>query len=171
MRTTVSGSMLVLLLAPAAGATAQTPNALSHDAMAVDGRALLTTIHAQGAQVYECKTDTAGKLAWQFREPIATLIADGKTVGRHFAGPSWQLADGSAVTGKVVARGPGATAGDIPQLRLDVTQVSGTGQLAAATTILRINTKGGIADGPCERAGTFLSAPYSADYAFYGKHG
>jgi hypothetical protein len=28
-----------------------------------------------------------GKLSWAVREPIATLTADGKTVGRHYAGP------------------------------------------------------------------------------------
>ena len=42
----------------------------------------LAVVHAEGAQVYECKADAAGKLAWQFREPVATLIVDGKTVGR-----------------------------------------------------------------------------------------
>ena len=36
-------------------------------------------------------------------------------------------------------------------------------------TIQRLNTKGGVADGPCEQAGTFLNAPYSADYMFYSK--
>src|SRR2546421_10876903 len=36
-----------------------------------------------------------------FREPIATLLLDGKTVGRHYAGPNWEHADGSAVVAKV----------------------------------------------------------------------
>ena len=47
-----------------------------------------------------------------FREPIATLLMDGKTVGRHYAGPSWELTDGSAVTGKVAGRAPGSTSKD-----------------------------------------------------------
>ena len=52
----------------------------------------LVTLHAEGAQLYECKPDSgdrseAGALTWQFREPIATLILDGKSVGRHYAGP------------------------------------------------------------------------------------
>ena len=46
----------------------------------------IVTLHAEGAQIYECKTADDGKLAWAFREPIATLILDGKTVGRHYAG-------------------------------------------------------------------------------------
>ena len=78
------------------------------------GETLVATIHAEGAQVYECKADAGGKLAWQFREPIATLLVSGKTVGRHYAGPNWELADGSAVVGKVARRAPGATANDIP---------------------------------------------------------
>src|SRR6266487_1550081 len=42
--------------------------------------------HAEGAQVYECKTGADGKLAWAFREPIATLLLDGKTIARHYTG-------------------------------------------------------------------------------------
>ena len=69
-------------------------------------KTLVATIHAQGAQVYECNADAAGKLVWQFREPIATLIVDGKTVGRHYAGPNWEMADGSAVVAKVAVARP-----------------------------------------------------------------
>jgi len=29
-----------------------------------------------------------GKLGWAFRESIAALMPDGKTVGHHYAGPS-----------------------------------------------------------------------------------
>jgi hypothetical protein len=141
------------------------------DAIAAPGQVQMVTIHAEGAQIYECKADSGGKLIWQFREPIATLIVDGKTVGRHYAGPNWELADGSAVTGKVAARAPGATAKDIPSLKLEVTSQRGKGQLTGTTTIQRINTKGGTAEGPCELSGAFLSVPYSADYVFLTKGG
>ena len=43
----------------------------------------------------------ARALTWQFREPIATLIVDGKSIGRHYAGPNWDHIDGSGVKGKV----------------------------------------------------------------------
>jgi len=36
-------------------------------------------------------------------------------------------------------------------------------------TILRVNTRGGVANGSCESAGSYLSVPYSADYVFRGK--
>ncbi len=140
-------------------------------AIAAPGEAVVATMHAEGAQIYDCKANDGGKLVWQFREPVATLLVDGRTVGRHYAGPSWELTDGSVVVGKVSGRAPGATAKDIPLLKLEATSHRGTGKLAGVTTIQRLNTKGGVADGPCERANTFLSVPYSADYAFLKKGG
>jgi uncharacterized protein DUF3455 len=146
-------------------------NAQLPAAIAAPGEVVIVTLHAEGAQIYECKADGGGKLAWQFREPIAALFIDGKTVGRHYAGPSWELTDSSAVTGKVAARAPGATAQDIPLLKLEVASQRGKGQLTGATTIQRINTKGGTAEGACEKSGAFMSVPYSADYTFLTKGG
>src|SRR6202012_3662344 len=103
------------------------------------------------------------------REPIATLLLDGKTVGRHYAGPNWEHSDGSAVAGKAVANAPGATPNDIPWLKLEVTSHRGSGVLSGVTTVLRINTRGGKPDGGCDGAGTFHSAPYAADYVFLRK--
>jgi hypothetical protein len=149
--------------------TAGTASAQIPDAVAAPNETVVVSAHAEGAQVYECKAGADGKLAWQFREPIATLLVDGKTVGRHFAGPSWELADGSAVTGKIAGRAPGATAKDILLLKLEATSHRGSGQLTGVTTIQRLNTKGGVTEGPCEAAGTFLSVPYSANYTFLRK--
>ena len=164
MLTTVSRLTLALLVLMPSMAAANLP-----DTIAAPNETLVATIHAEGAQVYECKADASGKLAWQFREPIATLIVDGKTVGRHYAGPNWELADGSAVVGKVAGRAPGASAQDIPLLKLEVTSRRGTGQLSGITTVQRLNTKGGVAEGACDRAGAFLNVPYSADYTFHRK--
>jgi Protein of unknown function (DUF3455) len=160
------GFSVAFLISPLPIARAEVPEAIA----ARDER-LVATVHAEGAQVYECKSDASGELAWQFREPIATLLVDGKTIGRHFAGPSWELADGSAVSGKVAGRADGATSKDIPLLKLEVTSRRGTGQLADSTTIQRLNTVGGVAEGRCNSAGAFLNVPYSADYAFYSKGG
>jgi Protein of unknown function (DUF3455) len=135
-------------------------------AIAAPGETIVLVTHAEGAQVYECKAGTDGKLAWAFREPIATLMADGKTVARHYAGPSWEHSDGSAVVGKTIGNAPGVTANDIPWLKLDVVSKRGSGVLSAVTTVQRINTKGGKLEGACETAGTYRSAPYSADYVF-----
>ncbi|GLR93212.1 MULTISPECIES: DUF3455 domain-containing protein [Bradyrhizobium] len=139
------------------------------EAIAAPGESLVLSVHAEGAQVYECKAGADGKLAWAFREPIATLLSDGKTIGRHYAGPNWELADGSAVVGRAVGNAPGATAADIPWLKLEVASRRGSGTLTPVTTVQRINTRGGELDGACEKAGEFKSAPYSADYVFLKK--
>jgi hypothetical protein len=139
------------------------------DAIAAPGEAVVLAVHAEGAQVYECKAGAEGKLAWAFREPVATLMADGKTVGRHYAGPSWEHVDGSAVVGKAIGNAPGATPNDIPWLKLEVTSRRGSGILTAVTTVQRINTQGGKLDGACDKAGATRSAPYSADYVFLRK--
>src|SRR5512136_532211 len=82
---------------------------------AIDRNTIIATLHAEGAQIYECKPDTskpagqARALTWQFREPIATLMVGGQSVGRHYAGPSWDLLDGGAVKGRVVTSTPALT--------------------------------------------------------------
>jgi hypothetical protein len=158
--------ILVIVTTALAGGSVQAadiPSAVASDEMVV------LQVHAEGAQIYECKADSSGALTWQFREPIATLFADGKTVGRHFAGPSWEAADGSAVIGKVAGKAPGTTAKDIPWLKLDVSEKRGEGLLKTVTTVQRLDTHGGGFEGPCEKAGAFHVEPYSADYVFLRK--
>jgi hypothetical protein len=147
-------------------ATAQTS---LPQAIAAPGETAMFTLHAEGAQIYECKPGADGTLAWAFREPIATLLSEGKTVGRHYAGPSWEYSDGSAVVGQVTGTAPGSVAMDIPWLKLGVTSRRGTGVLSPATTVQRINTVGGRLTGACYKPGTFESVPYSADYVFLRK--
>jgi len=154
------------LLLSLVSASAQTP---LPDAIAAPGETTVLTLHAEGAQVYECKAGSDGKLAWAFREPIATLLLDGKTVGRHYTGPNWEHIDSSAVVGKAVGNAPGATPDDIPWLKLTVTSGRGTGILSGVTTVQRINTVGGKLEGACDKPGTYRNAPYSADYVFLRK--
>ncbi len=160
---------LALLLLSGSLVSARAAETPLPDAIAAPGEAIVLTMHAEGAQVYECRAGADGKLAWAFREPIATLLADGKTVGRHYAGPNWEHSDGSAVVGKATGNAPGATPSDIPWLRLDAVSRRGSGILSPVTTVQRINTQGGKLEGPCDKAGTFKSAPYSADYVFLRK--
>jgi hypothetical protein len=138
------------------------------EAIAAPGETVILTLHAEGAQVYECKS-TDGALAWVLREPIATLFSNGKTVGRHYAGPNWEYSDGSAVVGQVVGTAPGQVAMDVPWLKLTVASRRGNGVLSQATTVQRINTAGGRLNGACYKAGAYESVPYSADYVFLRK--
>jgi hypothetical protein len=155
-----------VLAAGADPAPAQMPAAIA----AADA-APVVTLHAEGAQIYQCKLADDGKLAWAFREPIATLVLDGKTVGRHYAGPNWEHIDGSIVQAKTAASAPGASAHDIPWLKLDVISRRGSGAFATVDIIQRTNTSGGVLDGGCDHAGALRAAPYSADYVFLHKGG
>ena len=161
MRIALFPLAIVVASTLAGAASAQVPPAI-----AAPDESAVVTLHAEGAQVYECKAGSDGKLAWAFREPIATLVLDGKTVGRQYAGPNWEHADGSAVVGKAVANVVGKTPSDIPWLKLEVTAHRGSGTLAGVTTVQRINTQGGVHAGACDKAGALHSAPYAADYVF-----
>src|SRR3984893_183638 len=163
-----NGALALVLLS---GSLASAPAAETPlpDAIAAPGATVVLTVHAEGAQVYECKAGTDGRLTWAFREPIATLMADGKTVGRHYAGPNWEHSDGSAVVGKTIGNAPGATASDIPWLKLDVASRRGSGILGDVTAGYRIDTRCGKLEGACDSAGSYRSAPYSADYVFLRK--
>jgi hypothetical protein len=156
---------LALAIAAAAacygtGAMAQVPAAV-----AAPGETTVATFQGEGAQIYQCKA------TWVFREPIATLILDDKTVGRHYAGPTWEDANGSAVTGKAIGNAPGATPNDIPWLKLAVVNHRGGGTLADVSTVQRLDTHGGTLQGTCNHAGDFASVPYSATYVFLRKGG
>jgi hypothetical protein len=127
----------VAIILSATRASAEIPAAIDVS----DGTVLLT-VHAEGAQIYECKpgpveksSSHVGAPTWQFREPIATLIVDGKSIGRHYARPNWDHIDGSGVTGKTAASVPGATPDDIAWLKLDVVDHRGSGLLSSATTV------------------------------------
>jgi Protein of unknown function (DUF3455) len=132
---------------------------------------VLLRVHAKGAQVYTCKGE-ASQASWTLKAPDAQLFdEDGKAVGKHFAGPSWEANDGSRVTGKAVANAPSPDSDSIPWLLVSITSHSGNeGVLSRATTIQRLNTKGGKAPATgCDalHSGQEVRVNYSADYVFY----
>ena len=131
---------------------------------------LLYQVHAKGDQVYTCKADIE-QYAWILKAPDAQLFdKNGKPFGRHFAGPSWEANDGSRVTGQAVANAPSPDANSIPWLLVKIVSHDGSGVLSRATSIQRLNTKGGKAQSSaCDEshAGQELRVPYSADYLFY----
>ena len=150
--------------------TASAANAVSTpEPFDTAGKAVVLSVEAAGMQIYECHVDDSGRLMWTFREPLAILTAEGKTIGRHFAGPSWQLNDGGKVVGKLVAQKPGASDKDITLLHLDVSRREGTGLLTRATAVERLDTHGGVFAGVCQQAGELHLEPYSARYVFLGE--
>ena len=129
------------------------------------GEQLLLQVHAKGDQIYICKE------AWGLKAPDAQLFdKDGKPFGKHFAGPSWETNDGSRATGKAVANVPSPDPDSIPWLLVNIVSHEGTGVLSRATSIQRLNTKGGKAPATgCDsvHAGQEVRVPYTADYLFY----
>src|SRR5882757_2400964 len=150
---------LALLLLSGSLVSARAAESPLPDAVAAPGEAIVLTVHAEGAQVYECRPGSDGKSNWGFREPIATLLVDGKTVGRHYSGPNWEHSDGSAVVGKTAGNAPGTTANDIPWLKLEVVSHRGSGILAGVTTVQRINTMGGKLEARATRPAPSRARP------------
>ena len=122
---------------------------------------LLLRAVGTGDQIYGCVNGN-----WALKAPDAKLLnQEGSVIGRHFAGPTWQLNDGSWVKGKAVAKqvAPDATA--VPWLLLEA--VGGAGRLGAVRFIQRTETHGGNApDGSCSQS-AMRRVPYTATYSFY----
>jgi FtsP/CotA-like multicopper oxidase with cupredoxin domain len=140
---------------------------------APDSQILTRQLHATGVQIYRCqpaKGDPA-QFEWSFKEPEATLFGKaGRTIGKHYAGPTWEANDGSKVTGEVIARANSPAPDAIPWLLLSAKTTSGTGIFSAVRSIQRLHTVGGAAPaGGCNQAqaGEELRVSYSADYLFY----
>jgi hypothetical protein len=167
MRKTICLLPLIAAGCCVTAAMAQAPQVPA--AVAVPGATTVATFQGVGAQVYECKAGTDGKLNWSFREPIAALIDHGKTVGRHYGGPTWEDVDGSKIVAKAAGNAPGATSNDVPWLKLTVTKHEGRGLLGKVTDVQRLDTQGGALQGACDKAGDFKSVAYSATYVFLHK--
>ena len=81
---------------------------------------------------------------------MATLTtADGKTVGKYYAGPTWEANDGSKVVGAQVAVSP-AGACNIPLQLVKAKSAMRDGATRYVSYIQRLNTKAGVAPTlPC----------------------
>jgi hypothetical protein len=135
-----------------------------------DGSSTATLVlqaRGEGVQIYTCTKDA--DWAWKLKAPEATLFdQDKKAIGRHFAGPTWRLNDGSEVQGKVleVRQQPGT----IPWLILAVHSTGGEGRVSHVDVVRRTETQDGLAPSSgCNAAhpGAEVRIPYSATYSFF----
>jgi len=126
---------------------------------------------ATGVQIYECSRKGDAAFEWAFKAPEAALAdRSGNSLGKHYAGPTWESTDGSAVVGEVKARDPGPTASAIPWLLLSAKSNTGSGTFSSAKSIQRVATAGGIAPAaPCTASNLkeVARVPYTATYYFY----
>ena len=122
---------------------------------------LLLRAVGSGDQVYSCFNGY-----WALQTPDAKLLDQkGSVIGRHFAGPTWQLNDGSWVKGTAIAQKAAPDPTAVPWLLLE--SVGGTGRLGAVRFIQRTETHGGNApDVSCSQDAT-RRVPYTATYSFY----
>ena len=131
------------------------------------GPKVLMATTGVGEITCECreKKDMAGQHEWTFVGPVAALYSGyRKMVGKYYAGPTWEAADSSKVTGKQVAIAP-ASAGNIPLQLVKAEPAMGV------SYIQRLNTKGGVAPATtCDAMGKGKRevVAYEADYVFYG---
>ena len=124
---------------------------------------LALSSHAEGVQIYTC-----AQSAWTLKAPEATLFDEkGTPIGKHYGGPSWELSDGSLITGELQAKDPGPLDSAIPWLLLKVKTNSGKGLLAPAAAVQRIETVGGLAPKEACKDGDEKRVSYSATYRFF----
>lgn len=134
------------------------------------GSALLLEAVADGVQVYTC--EAKGNLfQWTFTAPEANLFdKQGRQIGTHFAGPTWKMADGSAIVGEVMAKADAPEKGAVQWLLLRAKTHEGRGMLSEAAFVRRTDTKGGIAPtNGCDASHVSEQARmrYSATYQFF----
>jgi hypothetical protein len=173
-RVAVTGAatpLLVLALAACASAPQlDVPARLQPPA----GESLATVVSAKGVQIYECRVrkDGTGN-EWTFVAPEAELLdAQGRRIGRHGAGPTWQANDGSRIVGTVKERASAPVAGAVPWLLLQAKSAGPEGMFSKVTSIQRVNTAGGIAPSAgCAEATTGETArvAYTADYYLFSR--
>jgi hypothetical protein len=138
-----------------------------------DGQVVLLKALGKGLQIYRCQAVAAdpSKFEWTFIAPEATLLnGKGETIGKHYAGPTWEATDGSKVTGEVLQRADAPDPSAIPWLLLKAKSNIGAGTLKNVTYIQRVNTEGGKAPAEgCDqsRMNSSVRIDYVADYYFY----
>jgi hypothetical protein len=152
-------------------ACATAPKTLPPNLAVPGGSVERLSAFAKGTQNYFCqqKKSAPGTFEWAFTAPEADLFdAAGSKIGTHFAGPTWQLDDGSKVVGAVKEKAPSPSS--IPWLLLEVRSSEGKGNLTGVTFIQRVDTEGGKApDEGCDagHAGETRKVAYRATYHFF----
>ncbi|MDZ8189172.1 MAG: DUF3455 domain-containing protein [Nostoc sp. ChiSLP02] len=136
------------------------------------GQSLLLKASAKGSQIYVCKakSDNPNSFEWTLKAPDAVLFNEqGQQIGKHYAGPTWELNDGTKVVAQAKANAPQANT--IPWLLLSERSHQGNGILNKVNWIQRLNTVGGKAPASgCDATHKQLEVkvPYQADYYFWG---
>jgi hypothetical protein len=174
----LTGILLLLVAVQPVGAEEQQSEPGVPSGLRVpSGHNLLVRAEAKGVQIYKSVEGKDGKLEWVLEAPLADLFSgEGKKLGFHYEGPSWEAMDGSKVTrdkeqAVQMAAAPNAQE-DIPWLLIKVQAEEDKqgGIFNQVVYIQRVNTRGGKApaEGPI-RVGTKVGVAYRATYYCYGR--
>jgi len=165
-----------VLMAACAAQPPNTASAVPADLQPADAPKVLTILAAKGVQIYECRArkDQPGATEWAFVGPEAELFdGQGRRVGKHYAGPTWEADDGSKLAGSVKAKADAPNEDSIPWLLLATRSVGAEGAFSKATYVQRVNTLGGQAPSAsvCGMAtvGRVERVGYTADYRLLGR--
>ena len=138
-----------------------------------EGTSISLTIEGEGVQIYQSRTNSAGGFEWVFKAPEAELKSlTGEIVGKHFAGPTWSLRDGSELVGSLppLKSVSAPSQQDIPWLLIAAKSKSSMGALSSAEYVLRIATAGGVPPTePPKSATDTARVKYRAIYLFLQK--
>jgi len=135
------------------------------------GQKLALDVRGVGVQIYVCSAADGGNYEWRFKAPEADLFdQQGRKVGKHYAGPTWEANDGSKVVGAVKAHQDDPHGAAIPWLLLNAKSNEGAGVFGKVDAVQRLATDAGLApkDG-CSQAqlGQEARVAYQAVYRFY----
>jgi Protein of unknown function (DUF3455) len=173
MRRPLLISLLIALLTlagahPAASQSRSGAGDIPPELRPPEGQHLVLKAIGRGSQNYVCD-QASGK--WTFRDPTATLNRHGRAIGIHYAGPTWELFDGSRVKAAVQVNVPAPNSTkNILWLLLQATEHAGSGVLSTVDYIQRVHTRGGVAPnrGICDPASDqTVGVPYTAVYRFF----
>ena len=161
----IAAVLAATVAVPAAAMAGPAAPPVPDDIAVPDGHKPYLVAHAEGVQIYACDGS-----AWKLLAPRATLTGDnGKVLGSHYGGPTWEARDGSTVRAARdagVSGGPGAV--DWLRLKATSTAAGADGdRLTATTYIQRIHTVGGVAPAGSCLPGASAEVPYTADYVFF----
>lgn len=170
---TVAIAAFLILYAGSNFAAAEMLPSVPDDLKVPANQTLSIEVRGIGVQIYECRENKThpATLEWAFKAPESELFdSSDKRIGKHYAGPTWESADGSKVIGELRALHKSPEKNSIPWLLLRAKAHSGSGVFSGIESIQRLNTSGGNAPTEgcgMEQLGKEIRVPYRANYYFY----
>jgi hypothetical protein len=104
-----------------------------------ENSAIVLAVAGDGVQIYESKSNPCGGFHWSLKAPEADLKGlSGEIVGKHGAGPSWTMNDGSSIVGNLPPLEALVTSKGVPWLLVSVKSKSGSGILNQVDYVMRV---------------------------------